>query len=61
MKKLTWSMAVIFSMLMAAAMPTAEAIEIEGHYLHAFNFRDNDLKNTSGWGGGTDLSSCRGY
>jgi opacity protein-like surface antigen len=37
--------------MLVSAIPTAEAIEIEGHWLHASNFRDDEVENTSGWGG----------
>ena len=50
MKKVTWLVIVSCAVILTSAISTAEAIEIEGHYLHAFNFRD-DLENTSGWGG----------
>jgi len=54
MKKLTWLVIVSGAVLFTLAIPTAEAIEIEGHYLNAFNFQD-DLENTSGWGRDTDI------
>ena len=51
MRKLVGLFIVTFTVLMISALPRAEAIGIEGHYLHAFAFQDNDLKDTSGWGG----------
>ena len=50
MKRVTWLVIVSCAVIFTSAMPTAEAIEFEGHYLNAFSFQD-DLENTSGWGG----------
>ena len=50
MKKVTWLVIVSCAVIFTSAMPAAQAIEIEGHYLNAFSFQD-DLENTSGWGG----------